>query len=256
MHTSPPRGSPAHVPESRHGNRLLAALPRAEYDRLRRDLRTIGIKPKQMIYAAGAPINDVYFPNDGVYCIVTALSDGSMVESATIGAEGMIGVEAFVRPDATAYGYTMVQVAGTTAERLAIGAFREEVSRQGVLATLLGRYVETLVSQMMQSLACNARHSLEQRCCRWLLATEDRVGRPEFQLSHEFLAMMLGNRRQSVSAVAGELQGSGLIRYRHGRVTVLDRAGLESRACECYRVSRKHLQQFMTLTWQASGQSL
>jgi CRP-like cAMP-binding protein len=236
-------------------NRLLAALAPAEYERFRSELHTVVLKPKQLIYAVGASITDVYFPHDGVYSIVTTLSDGSMVESATVGFEGMLGVESYVRADATAYGHTIVQVAGSTAERLPVDVFRREIERQGLLAKLLGWYLETLVAQMMQSLACNARHGLEQRCCRWLLMTHDRVRVNEFRLSHEFLAMMLGNRRQSVSVVAGALQADGLIRYKHGRVIVLDRVGLETRACECYKVTRRQLQHLLALTSPERGQS-
>jgi CRP-like cAMP-binding protein len=235
-------------------NRLLTALTPAEFERLRSELQTVTIKPKQLIYAAGAAIKDVYFPHDGVYSIVTTLSDGSMVESATIGSEGMLGVEAFVRDDAAAYGHTIVQVPGETAERLPIGAFRREINRHATLARLLGSYLELLVAHMMQSLACNARHGLEQRCCRWLLLIHDRVGTDEFRLSHEFLAMMLGNRRQSVSVVAGALQEQGLIRYKHGRVVLIDRPGLEGRACECYRVMQQQLRRFMTLSSPEGGQ--
>jgi CRP-like cAMP-binding protein len=132
----------------------------------------------------------------------------------------------------------MMQVPDTNAERLTVGAFRREVARQGALFDLMGRYAQATLAQMMQSTACNARHHVEQRCPRWLLTTQDRVHRNEFHLSHEFLAIMLGVRRQTVTGVAGALQSKGFITYRHGHVTIVDRKGLEAASCECYGVIR------------------
>ena len=132
-----------------------------------------------------------------------------------------------------------MQVPDSNAERLGVAAFRRETRRQGAFAELVGRYAQATVAQMMQSAACNARHHVQERCPRWLLTTHDRVGGDEFHLSHEFLAVMLGVRRQSVTVVAGTLQAAGLISYRHGRVKILDRKGLEAASCECYAVVRK-----------------
>jgi CRP-like cAMP-binding protein len=180
----------------------------------------------------------VYFPNGGVISVTTVLSDGTMVETATIGNEGMIGLEAFFNDDPIAQGNTMMQVPDTNAERLSVAAFRQELARGDVLATLMGRYIQTAIKQMMQSAACNARHTVTERCPRWLLMTHDRVDGNSFHLSQEFLGMMLGVRRQTVSLVANTLQRAGLITYRHGRVTVLDRPGLEAASCECYSALR------------------
>jgi CRP-like cAMP-binding protein len=135
---------------------------------------------------------------------------------------------------------TMMQVPDTNVERLSVSAFREELARGEVLSILIGRYAQTTLKQMMQSSACNALHHVTERCPRWLLMTHDRVEGDTFQLSQEFLAVMLGVRRQSVSVVAGTLQKAGLITYRHGRVTVLDRAGLEAASCECYAAIRSY----------------
>jgi CRP-like cAMP-binding protein len=132
-----------------------------------------------------------------------------------------------------------MQVPDTDAERLGVVAFRREVARQGALYDLVGRYIRATVAQMMQSSACNARHHIQERCPRWLLTTRDRVGRDDFELSHEFLAVMLGVRRQAVTVVAGTLQKAGLITYRHGQVKILDRPGLEAASCECYAVVRR-----------------
>jgi CRP-like cAMP-binding protein len=254
---TPHHFSPIRDPDRRPKNRLLAAIPPSEYRRLLPDLATVVVKPKQQIYKMGAPVTDVYFPNGGVYSMITGLSDGSMVESVTIGNEGMLGIEAFVRPQPTAYGHTILQVPDTItrAERLSAAALRRELAHRGVLADLLGRYLDNVVTQMMQSLACNALHSVQERCCRWLLMTHDRVEGDEFVLSQEFLAMMLGTRRQTVTVVAGALQAAGLIRYRYGRILVQDREGLEAGACECYSVVRRQLDQLFLTGSSATGQS-
>jgi CRP-like cAMP-binding protein len=204
-------------------------------------LTSIVIAPKQVLYRMGGPVSDVYFPNGGVYSVTTSMSDGSMVESATIGDEGMVGIECLIREGATAFGETMLQVPNTDAEMMSVSALREELAHAGALSDLLGRYLQTVVGQMMQSLACHALHTVHERCCRWLLMTHDRVHEDEFVLSQEYLGMMLGTRRQSVAVVAGTLQAAGFIRYKHGRITVLSREGLESGACECYTLARTQL---------------
>jgi hypothetical protein len=156
-----------------------------------------------------------------------------MVESAAIGTEGMAGIDAFFSDDPVAPGVTMMQVPDTDDEKLSVDAFRAELARDETLAVVVGRYVQTTIKQMMQSAACNAPHDVSHRCPRWLLMTHDRVERDTFQLSQEFLAVMMGVRRQSVSLVASTLQKAGLITYRHGRMTILDRPGLEAASCEC-----------------------
>ena len=225
-------------PNARPKNHLLRALPEAEFQRLRPDLKTIPTSSKNIFHKHNKPIEFVYFPNGGVASVTAVLSDGTLVETATVGTEGMVGLEAFFLKDATSPGETMMQVPDTNAEQLPVDAFRREVARQGVFAELIGRYAQANVAQMMQCTACNARHHIHERCARWLLMTHDRIGSDEFDLSHEFLAVMLGVRRQSVTVVAGTLQKAGLITYKHGHVTVLDRAGLEAAACECYAVIR------------------
>jgi CRP-like cAMP-binding protein len=158
----------------------------------------------------------------------------------------MVGIEAFFGKDPVAAGNTMMQIAdpGTTAVQLRVVAFRRELARQGALFELMGRYAQVALAYMMQSAACNARHVIHARCCRWLLMARDRVGRNDFALSHEFLAIMLGVRRQSVTGVAGVLQAAGLLTYKHGHVTILDGKGLEARACECYDLVRKRFAEF------------
>jgi CRP-like cAMP-binding protein len=218
----------------------LRALPANEFDRLKPHLKTIRTRPRHVFYKTGEPLGHVYFPNGGVVSITTALSDGTIIETATVGNEGMIGLEAMFGADAIAPGTVMMQVPDSDAERLSVAAFRRELALGGTLSTLIGRYAQIAMKQMMQSAACNARHQVTERCPRWLLMTHDRVEGDTFHLSQEFLAMMLGVRRQTVSVVANTLQKAGLITYRRGLVTVLDRAGLEAASCECYAEIRKH----------------
>jgi CRP-like cAMP-binding protein len=219
-------------------NRLLQALPEEDFQRLLPDLKTIPTVAKQIFHISGKPLDYVYFPNGGVASVTAVLSDGMMVETVTVGLEGMVGIEAYFGEGALAPGETMMQVPDTNAEQLSISAFRREIARQGAFSHLIGRYAQAALALMMQSTACNARHKIEERCARWLLMTHDRVGCDDFQLSHEFLAVMLGVRRQSVTLIAGTLQAARLITYRHGRMRILDRAGLEASACECYILVR------------------
>jgi len=185
----------------------------------------------------------VYFLNSGVASITTLLSNGSMVETATVGDEGMLGIEAYLGEDAVSQGETMMQVPASNgsarAEVLSVAAFRRELAQGGTLHQFAGRYAQIVLAQMMQSAGCNALHPVHERCCRWLLQTHDRVHSDTFQLSHEFLAIMLGVRRQTVTVVAGTLQGAGLIAYSHGQIRIRDRAGLEAASCECYAAIRK-----------------
>jgi CRP-like cAMP-binding protein len=227
-------------PDGRPKNSLLRALPAADFERLLPHLTTIATPHKHVFQKHGEPVEYVYFPNGGVASVTAVLLDGTMVETATVGVEGMLGIEAFLGKHALATGQTMMQVPDTNAERLSVVEFRRELARQGALFDIMGRYAQIAIAQIMQSTACNARHAVDERCPRWLLMTHDRIGRDEFTLSQEFLAMMLGVRRQSVTVVAGTLQAAGLITYKHGVIRVLDRKGLEAAACECYLLLRRH----------------
>jgi CRP-like cAMP-binding protein len=221
-------------------NRLLAALPADDFDRLRPLLKTVPIRLKQVLQKNGERIEAVYFLNGGVASITTALSDGTMVEAATVGDEGMLGVEAFLSDDAIAPGETLIQVPDTSAEMMGVDDFRREMAKQGAFRDLVGRYTQVVIAQMMQTTACNALHQVPQRCARWLLTTHDRMHEQDFHLSHEFLAVMLGVQRPTVSVVAATLQEAGLIRYTHGHVRVRNRKGLEAASCECYPIIRAH----------------
>jgi CRP-like cAMP-binding protein len=226
--------------DGRPKNRLLAALPDDDFRRLLPYLTTVPTRVKQVLQKNGAPLRTVYFLNGGVASITTLLSDGTTVEAATVGDEGMLGIEAFLGADAIAPGETLIQVPDTDAETMRVDDFRREVTKPGVFHDLVGRYMQVFIAQMMQTTACNVLHQVKQRCARWLLMTHDRMHECDFHLSHEFLAVMLGVQRPTLSAVAGALQEAGLIRYTHGRVTVRDRKGLEVASCECYPIIRAH----------------
>jgi CRP-like cAMP-binding protein len=223
----PPTGNP---------NRLLAALPSADYTRILPSLAIVPLTLKAVLHKPGEPIREVYFPGGGFCSMLTVLADGSMVEIATVGREGMIGVSA-VLDGTPVTSAAMVQGASGTCYRMNVDAFRREIDRRGAFHELMAHYAHALFGFVAQSTACNAIHSVEQRLARWLLMAHDRMGADEFPLTQEFVAMMLGASRPTVTVVAGTLQKAGLIKYRHGRVTIVDREHLEAASCECYRAA-------------------
>ena len=223
-------------------NTLLAALPPDDFARLAPALDVIPLPLKMFLYKPGEPITSVYFPGGGFGSIVTVLEDGGMVEVATIGREGMVGASAVVNGDPPPSA-TMVQAETETCYRMPVDAFRQEMDRHGRFYELLTRYSQALVGFIMQSTACNAVHSVEQRLARWLLMAHDRIGRDDFPLTQEFVAMMLGATRPTVTVVAGTLQKAGLITYHRGHVTIVDREKLEAASCECYRTATDLLAQ-------------
>lgn len=232
--------------DPRPRNHLLAALPEADFERLRPDLKTIVVRPRQVMHGAGERIETVYFPNDGVFSTVVVLPEGAMVEATTIGVEGMIGIEAFLDAAAVSAGQNLLQVPDATVVALGVRAFRRELDRRAALYRLIGLYSQVVMAITMQSSACNVRHHVQQRCAKWLLLTHDRLEQQkEFRLSHEFLAIMLGASRPTVSAIAQRLQQDGLITYTHGRVSVLDRIGLEAAACSCYPLLRSQFNRLL-----------
>jgi CRP-like cAMP-binding protein len=186
-----------------------------------------------VVYRPRARLAHVYFPTDGVVSLRVVMADGRGAEVGTVGNEGVVGAAAALAGGATGNREAIVQLAGH-ALRMSADAFADAATRPGPLRELVARYAQAFDDQVAQSAACNALHPVEQRAARWLLMTHDRVGRDAFGLTQEFLAQMLGARRPTVSAAAGQLKRAGLIRYRRGRVEVLDRAGLEAAACECY----------------------
>jgi CRP-like cAMP-binding protein len=218
-------------------NFLLAALPAAVLDRIRPVLDERPLTLKDVLHKPGEPVEHVYFPGGGFCSVLTVLEDGSMVEVATIGREGMVGVAAILRGDGYDPSTTMVQAAGPVCYRMPTDAFGAEMDRRGEFSAILGRYAQAFLGFVMQSTACNAMHSIEQRLARWLLMAHDRVERDEFPLTQEFVAMMLGATRPTVTVVAGTLQRADLIAYQRGRVTIVDRRRLEQASCECYRTA-------------------
>jgi CRP-like cAMP-binding protein len=218
-------------------NRLLAALSMSDYDRVAPTLEVIALTLKVFLHKPGEPDQYVYFPGGGFCSVLTVLEDGGMVEVATVGREGMVSASAILDGGMLDGSVTMVQAETDLCYRMDIDVFRREMERRGSFHTLLTRYAQAFVGFVMQSTACNAVHSVEQRLARWLLLAHDRVERNEFSLTQEFAAMMLGATRPTVTVVAGTLQRSGLITYRRGRVTIVDRHRLEHASCECYRTA-------------------
>jgi CRP-like cAMP-binding protein len=222
-------------------NTLLAALPKDDCERLLALAAVVPLKLKTMLHEQGDVMQYVYFPGGGIVSVVTTLQDGGMVEVATIGREGMAGFEAIFER-APINSAMMVQGESDTCYRLPVDVFRSEMERAGPFRDVMTRYAHALVGVIMQSTACNAVHSVEQRLARWLLMAQDRMAAERFDLTQEFVAMMLGVTRPTVTVVAGTLQKAGLITYRRGHVTIVDREKLESASCECYATSTALIQ--------------
>ena len=217
-------------------NHLLAALPPDVFVRISPTLDVVPLKLKQFLHKAGEPMREVYFPGGGFISLVTVLNDGDMVEVATVGREGVLGVSAVLNGDPSPSA-ALVQGETDTCYRMPADVFREEIDRRGAFHDLMVRYAQALTGFIMQSTACNAVHSVDQRLARWLLMAHDRMGQDDFPLTQEFVAMMLGTSRPTVTVVAGTLQKAGLITYHRGHITIVDRQRLESASCECYRTA-------------------
>jgi CRP-like cAMP-binding protein len=215
-------------------NKILAALPGKEYDRLLPHLTPVSLPQGKTLYEMEDRIRYVYFVNTGVVSLVTHLKEGAGVEVGLTGNEGMVGIPIALGDDVSP-NQAIIQIADG-AMRMGADALREELKGGGLLQTLLLRYALALLKQVSQSAACNRSHHVAERLARWLLSCHDRVEGDELRLTQEFIAEMLGTRRAGVSEAAGILQGAGLIRYSRGHITVTDREGLEEFACECYGV--------------------
>ena len=219
-------------------NRLLNSLPPDEYERVAAGMIIHPLKAREVLQKNGEPISHVYFPYRSVCSITNAMEDGGMVEVATVGREGFVGISAALG-DTVAAGDAFVQVQGDgMAQAMTMDAFQREFARKGPFYEAVNRYVKAFMGLIMQSVACNGLHSAEERCCRWLLMTHDRVERDEFPLTHEFLAIMLGVRRPTVTLVLAELQRAGIVAHVRGQVRIVDRAALEATSCECYKSVR------------------
>jgi CRP-like cAMP-binding protein len=215
------------------GNRLLARLPEDEYRRLFPEPKSISLNLKHVLYQPRATIDFAYFPSEGVVSLLTVMEDGAGIELATIGNEGMVGLSIILGiPESPSRAVVQVPSVGL---RMPVDRLKAATSRDTPLRRILLLYSGVFLFQVSQGVACNGLHSVQQRCCRWLLMTHDRVGgADEFPITHEFLSQMLGVRRPSITEVLRPLQKDGLIRYRRGKMTILDRTALEATTCECY----------------------
>jgi CRP-like cAMP-binding protein len=231
-----PARSASRPPSAAIRNLLLLSLPPEEQERIFALLEVTSLTVRELLHKPGELIEHVYFPGGGFCSIVTVLEDGDMVEVATVGREGMVGVtaEAGWLPLSSA---AMVQASCDVCYRMTTDAFRREMARRGAFHGVVTRYTQALMGVIMQATACNAAHSIEQRLARWLLLARDRMDVDEFPLTQEFVAMMLGASRSTVTVVAGMLQKAGLITYRRGRLAIIDVRRLEEMSCECYRTS-------------------
>lgn len=215
-------------------NRLLAALSPEAYKRLEPDLEPVSLALGEVIYEAHDALSHVYFPTTAIVSLLYTMENGSTAEMGVVGCDGVVGIAVFMGGDTTP-NRAVVQSAGD-AVRLKLKCFRDEFKRVGDLHRLLLLYTQALLTQMSQTAVCNQLHSVEQRLCRALLLSDDRQESEEFLMTQELIANILGVRREAVSIAAHRLQDAGLIRYKRGHMTIVDRAGLESVVCECYQV--------------------
>jgi CRP-like cAMP-binding protein len=218
---------------NRPGNTLLATLPREDYQRVESHLTMVPLSVQQILYKQSEIIRHVIFPGGGACSLTKLMGDGRVAEIATIGKEGVIGASVFFGDDQS-FGETVVQVANADGFQMPVDAFVTEMARHGVFYNRIIRYSQALMSQVMQTTVCNGLHSAQQRCCRWLLVTYDRVGSDHLRLTHELIATMLGVRRPTVTIILGALQKAGLVEGRRGVIHITDRPGLEAASCECY----------------------
>ena len=224
-------------------NRLLAALPNEDYERLLADLELVPMLVGDVVCESGAQMSHAFFPASAIVSLQYVMENGSSAEIAGVGNEGLVGVPLFMGGETT-LSRSIVQTGGY-GYRLRQAVLVEEFNRAGVMMRLLLRYTQALITQMSLTAACNRRHTLEQQLCRWLLLTLDRMSGNELIMTQELIASMLGVRREGVTEAAGRLQRAGIINYRRGHITVLERAGLNSRVCECYDVVRKEIQRLL-----------
>ncbi|HEV2562661.1 MAG TPA: Crp/Fnr family transcriptional regulator [Rhizomicrobium sp.] len=224
-------------------NRLLASLPQQDYERLQVHLEPTELAYRRVLYRANKPIEHVYFVETGVASLVSTMKNGDASEVGTIGNEGIVGLPV-VFGDKQAPTQVYMQVPGTGLQMKA-ALFREILRQNPAMLMSMLRYAHAFFNQVAQSAACAHHHLLEQRCCRWLLMTRDRMQTDEFLLTQEFLAMMLGVRRAGVTVAAQSLQRAGLIEYSRGHVAILDRAGLRKRSCECYEITKKEFDRLL-----------
>jgi CRP-like cAMP-binding protein len=231
--------SPSAVPGKPHPrhNHLLAALPAVDYERLLPDLEAVFLPLGWPVYEAGAHPGHVYFPTTSIISLLYVLKNGSSAEIAVTGNDGLVGIALFMGGESTPT-QAVVQSAGHSF-RLKAAVLQSEFKQGGELQHLALRYTQALITQMAQTAVCNRHHTVEQQLCRWLLLSLDRLPSNQLLMTQELIANMLGVRREGVTEAAGKLQADGLIHYSRGHITVLDRAALEKRVCECYAVVKR-----------------
>ncbi len=234
-----PRRPAMASPQSPNQNHLLAALPTADFERLSAHLELVPMLLGDILYEPDGQMQHAYFPTTSIVSLHYVMESGASAESAGVGNEGVVGVSLFMGGNTTPSS-AVVLTAGH-GYRLAGRLLKQEFSRGGMVQGLLLRYTQALITQTSQTAACYRHHSVEQQLCRWLLLTLDRIPAGELVMTQELIASMLGVRREGITQVAGSLQRAGFIRYRRGHVSILDRSGLEARACECYGVVKKEI---------------
>ncbi len=224
-------------------NHLLNALPPRDYERVAPQLELIPMRLGEVLYEPGTLLRHVYFPTTAIVSLLYVMEDGASAEIAIVGNEGLLGVSLFMGGETTP-SRAIVQSAGH-GFRLKARALKTEFARFGPTLHLLLRYTQSLITQMSQTAVCNRHHSVDQQLCRWLLLSLDRLASNELAMTQELIANMLGVRREGVTEAAGKLQDAGLIRYSRGKITVLDRPGLEARSCECYQVVKTEMDRLL-----------
>lgn len=230
----------SHKPKQNH---LLAALPAAEYERLLPHLEPVALPRGLVVFESGSKLRHLYFPAGGIVSLLYAMENGASTEIAVIGNEGVVGIALFMGGESTP-SRAVVKSAGH-GYRLKAAVLKTEFELGGPLQRLLLRYTQALIAQMTQTAVCNRHHSVDQQLCRWLLLSLDRIPSNELAMTQELIASMLGVRREGVTEAAGKLQEAGLIRYRRGHITVLDRPKLEAQVCECYAVVKREMDRLL-----------
>jgi CRP-like cAMP-binding protein len=230
------------APDAKQNN-LLATLPAAEFDRVLGDLELVDLPLGHVLYESGERLQHVYFPINSIVSLIYVMEDGSSAEIAVVGNEGILGVSLFMGGETTP-SRAIVQSAGV-AYRLPSHLLQREFDRAGPLMRLLLRYTQALITQMAQTAVCNRHHPVDKQLCRWLLMSLDRLGSSELTMTQELIANMLGVRREGVTEAAGRLQDAGIIAYKRGKITVLDRPALERRVCECYLVVKQEFKRLL-----------
>jgi CRP-like cAMP-binding protein len=224
-------------------NGLLAALSQEDLDQFFSDLYPVSLSLRQILCETGGPLEHVYFLEEGVASVLTTMANGATIEVGMIGAEGMVGLPALLGGRVSAQ-HVVIQIPGN-ALRMNAALCKTGFDQSATIRATFLRFTEGILNLSAQTAACNRLHAIDQRCARWLLMAFDRIQSDVMPMTQEFLSSMLGVRRAGVTEAAGELQRSGLIRYQHGRITLIDREGLEASACECYRIDHERLLQLL-----------